>query len=174
MNGLVLQPDEGRKIVGGGLDIIVKMDAARCAYASTFVVTLGPGYDVGAHVHAAAEELFYIIDGQLDLLAFEPRLRTGSNWQSWTSPDGDQVIRGGPGSVMFVPPGCPHAFSNPGPGSCRVLFQAAPAGHEHYFEELVGVLSQPGPPEAEKIAELRLRYDIEQLTPVVPARAQPG
>ena len=37
------------------------------------VVDTGPGFDVGAHLHRTAEELFYVLEGELDLLAFEPR-----------------------------------------------------------------------------------------------------
>src|SRR6516225_12085952 len=52
------------------------------------VVEIGPGFDVGAHLHRNAEELFYVLEGQLELLAFEPRVRTGGNWQSWESTPG--------------------------------------------------------------------------------------
>ncbi len=49
------------------------------------VVAIGPGFDVGAHLHRTAEELFNVLEGQLDLLAFEPRVRAPGNWQSWES-----------------------------------------------------------------------------------------
>src|SRR5262249_38381931 len=58
----------------------------------------------------------------LDLLAFEPRSRTPGNWQDWQSHSGARVARGGPGSMMYVPRGCPHAFANPGPGPARMIF----------------------------------------------------
>jgi len=96
------------------------------------VVDIGPGFDVGAHLHRNAEELFYVLEGQLDLLAFEPRSRTPGNWQDWQSHSGARVARGGPGSMMYVPRGCPHAFANPGPGPARMIFLVSPAGHEHY------------------------------------------
>lgn len=168
-NGFVLGPDDGHKIVGGGLDVNVKIGENHTHRSSTFVIGLAPGYDVGAHVHAEAEEIFYVLEGQLDLMAFEPTVRTEGNWQAWESAAGDKVVRGGPGSMLFVPPGCPHAFTNPGPVPARILFQAAPAGHERYFEELVELLRRPGPPDKAKIIELRRRHDIEQLTTLVPA-----
>ena len=31
-----------------------------------------PGFDVGAHVHHESQEFFYVLEGELDLLAFEP------------------------------------------------------------------------------------------------------
>lgn len=72
--------------------------------------------------------------------------------------------------MMFVPPGCPHAFANAGKTSARMLFQATPVGHERYFEELLSILKRGGPPDPEAIAALRRRYDIEQLTPLVPGK----
>ena len=80
------------------------------------VVNILPGFDVGAYLHHQAEEMFYVLEGQLELLAFEPRARTSADWQQWESPSGARVARGGPGSFMFVPHGCPHGFANPGPG----------------------------------------------------------
>jgi oxalate decarboxylase/phosphoglucose isomerase-like protein (cupin superfamily) len=135
------------------------------------VVDIPPGFDVGAHLHRNAEELFYVLDGQLDLLAFEPRVRTSANWQRWESPNGATVGRGGPGSVMYVPQGCPHAFANPGPGPARMIFLVSPSGHEHYQKELSELVASTSGPLDAAIAELRARYDIEQLTPqVIPGR----
>jgi hypothetical protein len=71
---------------------------------------------------------------------------------------------------MFVPVGCPHAFSNPGATPAKVFLQVAPPGHERYFQELGEILSRGGPPDREAIAELRRRYDTEQLTPLIPAQ----
>jgi hypothetical protein len=73
---------------------------------------------------------------------------------------------------MFVPAGCPHAFTNPGTGPARMLLLVTPSGHEQYLEEVAEVLSRPGPPDQSAIAELRARYDIEQLTPMIPNRRE--
>ena len=62
------------------------------------VVDIAPGFDVGAHLHRNAEELFYVLEGQLDLLAFEPRVRTAGNWQSWESPPGPRWPAAGRGA----------------------------------------------------------------------------
>ena len=64
------------------------------------VVDIGPGFDVGAHLHRNAEELFYVLEGQLDLLAFEPRVRTPGHWQGWGVAHRGHC--GGPGSMMYV------------------------------------------------------------------------
>jgi oxalate decarboxylase/phosphoglucose isomerase-like protein (cupin superfamily) len=145
----------------------LKVGADESRFWSTFEAEVAPGFDVGAHVHQEAEELFYILDGELDLLCFEPRVKTAGDWRRWESASGAQVVRGGPGSVMFVPPGCPHAFANPGSAPARMLLSVAPPGHERYLEELAELIARPGPPDQAAIADLRARHDIEQLTPMV-------
>jgi oxalate decarboxylase/phosphoglucose isomerase-like protein (cupin superfamily) len=72
-------------------------DKSSAAWSMFEVADIGPGFDVGAHLHRNAQELFYVLEGQLDLLAFEPRVRTPANWQSWQSDTGATVARGGPG-----------------------------------------------------------------------------
>lgn len=167
-DGLILPPGAGRSIRGGG--ITLKLGAERSHAWSVFEADVAPGFDVGAHQHREAEELFYILEGELDLLAFQPRSTTAGDWRTWESDSGATVVRGGPGSVMFVPPGCPHAFHNPGPTPVRMLFQVSPPGHERYFEEMGELLAGSGPPDQGAIAALRARHDIRQLTPMIPNR----
>ncbi len=172
-NGLVLPPGGGSMISGAGMTL--KVGAGQSGAWSVFEVEVAPGFDVGAHRHREAEEVFYLLDGELDLLALEPRTITSGGWQEWESADGLAVVRGGPGSFMFVPAGCPHAFTNPGSTPARMLFLVSPPGHEDYLRELAALLAEKGPPDQAMIAELRARHDIEQLTPLVPARpAQAG
>ena len=163
--GLVLPPGGGRVIAGGGLHATLKVPGGTGALTSTFEMVIPAGYDVGAHVHSTGEELFYVLEGELELLAFEPALRSADDWHDWTSASGQRLVRGGPGSLMFVPAGCPHAFANPTDQPARMLFQSAPSGHEDYFDELVRLLAAAqGAPDAVAVAELRRRHDIEQLT----------
>ena len=168
-DGFVLPPGEGERVSPA---MTLKVGDKHSRLWSMFeVVNIAPGFDVGAHLHRNAEELFYVLDGQLDLLAFEPRVRTSADWQKWESHNGDKVARGGPGSVMYVPRGCPHAFANPGPGPTRMIFLVAPSGHEHYQKELSELVGKTAGPLDTAIAELRARHDIEQLTPqVIPGR----
>lgn len=163
-DGLMLEPGAGRLIEGGGLHATLKVPGGT-AITSTFEVIVPPGFDVGAHLHARGEELFYVVDGELDLLAFEPLERTPDDWHEWRSRDGKTFLRGGPGSVLFVPAGVPHAFANPTDRPTRMLFQSAPAGHEDYFDELTALLRASGDrPDQEALRALRARHDIEQLT----------
>lgn len=161
-DGLVLPPGTGHPIGASGMTL--KVGAAESDRWSLFEASVPPGFDVGAHLHREAEELFYILEGELDLLAFEPRVRTARGWRAWESAQGTKVARGGPGSVMFVPPGCPHAFANPTTAPTRMLFLVTPPGHENYLEELAELLTRGGPPDPDAVARLRARHDIVQLT----------
>lgn len=161
----MLAPGAGRVIAGGGMRATLKVPGGASALTSTFEILVPPGFDVGAHVHTVGEELFYVVEGELDLLAFEPRSRSTPDWHEWTSASGQRLMRGGPGALLFVPAGCPHAFSNSGDTPVKMLFQSAPSGHEDYFDELVVLLeASGGSPDLEEIAALRRRHDIEQLT----------
>jgi oxalate decarboxylase/phosphoglucose isomerase-like protein (cupin superfamily) len=170
-DGFVRGRGEGERV---SPSMTLKVGDAQSGSWSMFeVVDIGPGFDVGAHLHRNAEELFYVLEGQLDLLAFEPVTRTPGNWQAWESPAGARVARGGPGSIMYVPRGCPHAFANPGPGPARMIFLVSPSGHEHYQKELAELVASTAGPLDAVIAELRARHDIEQLTPqVIPGRPE--
>jgi oxalate decarboxylase/phosphoglucose isomerase-like protein (cupin superfamily) len=159
-DGFVLAPGAGRPVQGDGMTMKVGADSS--GRWSVFETIVSPGFDVGAHLHHDAEEVFYILDGELDLLAFEPVSRASEDWTTWESADGATVARGGPGSLMFVPPRCPHAFTNAGVVPARMLFVVGPPGHEEYLAEL-GRLAGEG---HEAILALRARWDIEQLTPM--------
>jgi oxalate decarboxylase/phosphoglucose isomerase-like protein (cupin superfamily) len=169
-DGIMLPPGGGPRIDGGGIHAVLKASMVDSAYAATFVVTVPPGYDVGAHVHARSQEMFFVIDGQLDVLGFEPKDRSVPDWHDWESQSGTKFLRGGPGAFLFVPENTPHAFANTTDENAVVFFQSSIAeGHEKYFEELAALLQQSGnrPSEA-AMADLRRRYDTEQITAIHP------
>jgi oxalate decarboxylase/phosphoglucose isomerase-like protein (cupin superfamily) len=162
-DGLLLAPGGGRRIQ----TMTLKAGAEQSKIWSTFEAEVAPGFDVGAHLHQQAEEVFYVLEGELDLLAFHPSAKASGDWRTWESKTGATVFRGGPGSFMFVPAGCPHAFFNPGSEPARMLFLVSPAGHELYLQELTDLLATAGPPDQAEIAALRRRHDIHQVTPLM-------
>ncbi|MFD8555271.1 cupin domain-containing protein, partial [Streptomyces fradiae] len=95
------------------------------------------------------------------------RVPTSDDWRNGASLWGPRPERAPPGTVIVVPPGCPHAFANRSGEPAKMFFQASPPpDHERYFEELLEILDGGGPPDHAAIAALRARYDIEQLTPM--------
>jgi quercetin dioxygenase-like cupin family protein len=172
-DGTMLGPGEGRLISGGGLRATLKIPGGAEALTSTFEVVVPPGFDVGAHYHTHGEELFYVVSGEMQIFAFEPLRRTGEgHWSAWQSRDGRSVMEAGAGSLMHVPNGCPHAFRNVSDQPAVMLFQAAPAGHEDYFEELAELLVETnGRPDSEALAVLRRRHDVHQISTLTGAPA---
>jgi hypothetical protein len=60
-DGLVLPPGAGLRIQSAGMTL--KVGIKETGRWSVFEADVAPGFDVGAHVHAEAEELFYILEG---------------------------------------------------------------------------------------------------------------
>lgn len=167
MSGLVVPPGQGRKLVTKAQEVTFKVTGADGSFVSAFEVVVPPGFDVGAHSHLRSQEFFYVLEGTLDLLAFEPTERTGEDWQDWRSAAGDRVVQAGAGSCMFVPPGCPHAFRNSTAEPARMLFQSYPSpDHERYFEEICEIFSAGRSVDPDAVQRLRDRYDVSQITPL--------
>ncbi|MBO0880917.1 MAG: cupin domain-containing protein [Mycobacterium sp.] len=167
MNGLIVPPEQGRKLTTKAQEVTFKVTEAHGSAVSSFEVVVPPGFDVGAHTHHRSQEFFYVLAGELDLLAFEPVKRTDEGWQDWESADGDRVVRAGAGGCMFVPPGCPHAFRNATHMPARMLFQSYPSpDHERYFEEICEIFSAGRSVDPDTVQRLRERYDVSQITPL--------
>lgn len=132
---------------GTQVDVLSTVDD--CKGASTFEFHALPGFDTGSHVHSRIEELFYVLEGEMELRV------------------GDRVTVAGPGTFACVPVGVAHAFANRGGDTTRMLLVTTPPGHEHYFEELAAILGVAGPPDTQAIASLRARYDTTQVSPLV-------
>ncbi|HET8851837.1 MAG TPA: cupin domain-containing protein [Ktedonobacteraceae bacterium] len=86
---------------------------------------------------------------------------------------GDKVLQCGPGEVIYVPRGVPHAFENASTEPARMLILQAPGGiHEQYFaeawepiEDLATLPPEAGPPDFEKIRAAAQRHGIEMVPP---------
>lgn len=167
MTGLIIPAGAGRKLITKAQEVTFKATKADGSAISVFEVVVPPGFDVGAHVHSHSQEFFYVLEGELDLLAFEPVRRTDRDWHDWESPGGDRAVRVGQGSSMFVPEGTPHAFRNATDSSARMLFQSYPSpNHERYFEEIAKIWSAGSAVDPEAVARMRQRYDVIQITPL--------
>lgn len=162
---LMFAPGEGTPLAGRD-DAVVTASLNDGAFATTIITTVAPGFDVGAHLHHQGQEMFYVIEGELDIVAFEPLDRSVPDWHEWRSASGQTYLRGGPGSFMWVPENTPHAFANTTNEPARMFFQSSVAGgHENYLNELSELLRSGGF-DQQAVRELRRRYDIEQLTAI--------
>ena len=100
------------------------------------------------HIHRVTDEAFFVLEGTFGFQA------------------GQRTFEGAAGAFVFVPKGLEHAYWNEGAIPARMLITISPPGFERYFEELAELLAKPGPPDIQAIAELRKRYDTEQVSPL--------
>jgi mannose-6-phosphate isomerase-like protein (cupin superfamily) len=148
--GIILHHGEAHGVTLHQTRIDYLVTAEHSKQCSLFEFTVAPGFNTGAHYHTKIEEIFYVIEGELDLRC------------------GERTLRGGPGTCVFVPPGAAHAFGNSGSAPGRMLLITAPPGHEKYFDELRDLIAKGGKPDPDALAKLRAKYDTVQLTTLTP------
>jgi mannose-6-phosphate isomerase-like protein (cupin superfamily) len=118
---IVLAPGEGRRYAMGSLAAVFKADEAETA--AGYAVSewwMEPGFaGVGAHSHAANDEVFYVLDGA-------PELLVGDAWTTL-----------GRGGFVRVPAGVMHDFRNPTAGRAGLLNLFIPGGFEREMPGIV-------------------------------------
>jgi quercetin dioxygenase-like cupin family protein len=143
---VIRMPGEGKELTLAGKPLAFLVTGEDSKHTCMFEWTVPAGFSTGLHVHRVQEETFYVLDGECE-------------WQI-----GDQLVCAKPGAYVFIPPGVPHNIGNASDKPARMIMTVSPPGHEHYFEELAQLVARGGPPDANVIAELRSRYDTEQLS----------
>jgi len=93
-----------------------------------------PGNGPPEHMHADADESFYLLEGQLEI-------RSGGN---------SFVMK--PGDYAFVPRTSKHIWKNVGSETARLIRIYTPGGHERFFFE-IGRPAQPGMPAPRLVKE---------------------
>jgi mannose-6-phosphate isomerase-like protein (cupin superfamily) len=108
----------------------------------------GGGQGPPPHVHHGHDELFFVVDGRLAV----------------HGADGTRLVDRG--SLVLVPRGAQHTFSNPGTEPMRMVGTFSPARFERYFHELAEEIEKHGGqrPDPSTIARLYDRYDSELVT----------
>jgi quercetin dioxygenase-like cupin family protein len=143
---VVRMPGEGKEVTLAGQPLMFLVTGRDTRYTSMFDWTLPAGFSTGLHVHRTQEETFYVLEGECD-------------WRI-----GERLVRATAGTFVFIPPGVPHNIGNASDKPARMLMTVSPPGHENYFEELGAVVSRGDRPDAKIIAELRSRYDTDQIS----------
>ena len=101
------------------------------------------------HLHTREDEYSYVLEGRMGALL------------------GDDVVYAEAGDLVHKPRNQWHTFWNAGDEPCRILEIIAPAGFEHFFEELSdlgGAMALP----PEQFAELGARYGLEAQPDTIP------
>jgi mannose-6-phosphate isomerase-like protein (cupin superfamily) len=147
----VLQRREGGVDISSpgrqSLSLLVGEETAGVLYATD--VYLSPGFGAPPHHQPTEEELWYLLEGELDV-----RIGTRS-----------AVIKAG--SFAFIPRDTTHTFKNNGRSPVRLLAWNAPAGHERAFEAMrakaqQGITAFPELRETLRIHEIVLHAGEEE------------
>lgn len=107
-------------------------------------VTVPPGDGPPPHVHDREDELFYILDGELEVCS-------DGVWATVSA-----------GGTVFLPRGVPHTFRNATDRPCRFLVVITPGGFEGFFRESSD-LAERGAFGPEVAAERAASYGVEFL-----------
>ena len=95
------------------------------------------------HHHDEASELFYVIEGQLDVMV-------NGEWR---------VLRSG--QSLCIPPGTVHTLRNNSDTDCRWLTAWSPRGFERFFVDL-GVPAEQEDSQAESVSDARIQSVVER------------
>jgi mannose-6-phosphate isomerase-like protein (cupin superfamily) len=125
-NAIVRKSGEGRSIPGPP-DIEVKASGDETGGSiGVLEATAPPGFGPPRHIHHEADELFYVLEGEVAFLL------------------GDEVVRVGPGSCVFIPRGTVHAPLVIGDGPGRLLLAFVPGGDERQFDDFAALAAEVG------------------------------
>ena len=147
----VVGPTDGKAGFLGSIGVRFMIDGAETDQGFSLVEhPLGPrALAAPLHRHANEDEYSYVLTGRMGALL------------------GDEHLEAGPGDLVFKPRNQWHTFWNAGDEPCRILEIIAPAGFEHFFEELVdmGGVAAAAP---ETLGELCRRYGLEMDPDSIP------
>ncbi|MEV0352326.1 cupin domain-containing protein [Nonomuraea sp. NPDC050680] len=154
-NGAIVLPaGEGRPIPGDGLLIPNLLGKVTADHGSGSIAvmegTAEPGFGPPLHIHHSSEELFYVLQGQMDFQI------------------GDQRVSATPGTLVMVPRETVHAPRVVGRERARFLVMFAPAGPDGLFYEIAALAQENGGvinDNDSRIEALAVKYDTEHVGP---------
>src|SRR5580698_10002775 len=142
----VIRAAQAETLENESVSLQLLLDAsATHAAASALRVSLRDGAD-GAipHRHRHSSELFYVLEGSIELLA------------------GDTVLHATEGDLVVVPPGLPHAFAATHGHDGQLLIVITPGVERfEYFRHLARVAQGQAAPES--LLDVQDRYDTHFL-----------
>lgn len=148
MSAQVIGPGDGKRLelpIPGSAVVFKAWGTRPAGNHDLAEFILDPGFPgPQPHVHRKHEELFYVLEGELEYLV------------------GDEGRLLGPGSFIHIPPGTVHDFRNSGSLRARCLMVSSPAGLDRYFEDMAGLGASGAFSEA-ALQELRMKYDTEEV-----------
>jgi quercetin dioxygenase-like cupin family protein len=156
MTALIRNPGDGRMAGVAGDIYTIKVSGSETSGSVALIEAIvPPGGGPPPHRHSREDETFYILDGELEIVA-----------------DGEKATAG-TGATVLLPKGSVHQFKNTGKTAARMLILVAPAGLEEFFAEVSqepGTFSEDNPPaidpsQIEKMLALAPEYGLEIIPP---------
>jgi quercetin dioxygenase-like cupin family protein len=141
----VLGPKDGKAGVLASIGVRFMVDGEQSGGGFSLVEHPMPPRALAAplHRHSREDEYSFVLEGRVGALL------------------GDEVVYGEPGDLIFKPRDQWHTFWNAGDEPARLLEIISPAGFERYFEELVELPTDAGPPDRSRIAAIAARFGLE-------------
>jgi quercetin dioxygenase-like cupin family protein len=149
----VLGPKDGKTGVLASIGVRFMLDGEESGGGFSLVEHPMPPRALAAplHRHSREDEYSFVLEGRVGALL------------------GEEVVYGQPGDLIFKPRDQWHTFWNAGDEPARLLEIISPAGFERYFEELVELPTDAGPPDRGQIAAIAARYGLELDFESIPA-----
>jgi quercetin dioxygenase-like cupin family protein len=139
---LHVSADSGRTFNLMGAHTTVKLTSADTGGAYILSEqTLQPGVGVPPHVHTREDEVFFVLEGEIEFVV------------------GDKTVIGRAGDILHAPRDVVHGFRGAGSGPSRARFMAIPGDIEAMFDEMAGWPADAAP-DVEKLTALCARFGI--------------
>jgi quercetin dioxygenase-like cupin family protein len=150
LRNILLKGDEREKPTALGNRVTIKLTGEETGGAYSMVTyTAHPGFAGPPPHRHDFDELFYVLEGQLDFQL------------------GTETVRAGRGELVFAPRGAVHTFANPGAEPVSFLIVFSPPGFEGFFAELADRLRETdGTPDMGVMTELNQKYGVETVQPL--------
>ncbi len=146
--GGLIRAGEGKSYPIGDMPITVKVRADDTENRYEIIeYAVRPGFNASFHVHQRAEEVFYLLEGELEFKLKE------------------QTVRARAGDLVRVPRGIAHGFSNPTQVRAKVLEVRTGGGYGKMLEELTQAFPSGTPLDRERLDMIMRRYDSIPAAP---------
>ncbi len=141
-NIIVLSPGEGKTVMIGPVrtKFMIRNEDTGGQF-SLVEHALPPQFSRPPHVHRQCDHAFYVLEGQVRIDV------------------GERTVQASVGTLVFVPKGLVHSFSNPGAVWSRMLQIDAPGGFEKFYEDLAEAFPEGTSIVASVLEAIQQKYD---------------
>ncbi len=144
-SAFLLSPGEGHEVSALGSTYTTKTDGTHVARAYSLTEETFWGDTTPLHIHAGAEEAFYVLAGDVEV---------------WTS---GTTSAAGPGAFIVVPRGVPHGLRRLSVAPVQMLTLISPPGLENLFDAVVAEGEQDLLTDPARLIVLAAQYGTEVL-----------